>query len=133
MQSLDGTRVVVADDQAFVRRALRDLIEDEGGSLVGEASNANAAVEVALAQRPDLVVLDYRMGATNGLDAARVLRIRLPHARVVMLTASNDPVLRARAVELGVFAFVVKGASNQMLLDALRAAAMGSSPEPVSP
>jgi NarL family two-component system response regulator LiaR len=81
-------RVVVADDHKVVRAGIRELLSDEPDiTVVGEARDGREAVELALAQRPDVVVMDINMPELSGVEATRQIRATAPQVRVLVLTA----------------------------------------------
>ena len=119
-------RVLIADDQPQVRSALRLLLmHEQGVRVVGEAGDAEQALELAAAQRPDLVLLDWELPAQGTPDPATdsterlllVLRARCPRTKVVAL--SGRPEARQAALAAGADAFVSKGDPPERLLAAV--------------
>ncbi len=117
-------RVLVVDDNAVIRLGLASLLATLGSVTdVFEAGDGDAAVEVALRERPDLVLLDVRMTGCDGLTALPRLT---PVAPVVMLTYSDEPDVVARALELGARGYLVHGQiTEEHLAAALRACSGG--------
>ena len=76
-------RFIVADDAAFLREILKNMLTSMGGICVGEASNGEEAVAAALASRPDIVVLDMVMPVRNGIETTKSLRHLLPDLKIV--------------------------------------------------
>lgn len=114
-------RVVVAEDEALIRLDLREMLEEEGWSVVGEAGDGETAVRLAEELRPDLVLLDVQMPVLDGLAAAeRIARQRL--APVVMLTAFGQRDLVERAREAGAMAYLVKPFAKKDLVPAVEMA-----------
>jgi response regulator NasT len=114
--------VLVAEDGTIVRLDLaRMLVERAGFERVVEACDGEEAVALAREHEPDLAVLDVNMPKLDGIEAARRILAERP-VPVVMLTAYADESSVARAVEAGVFAYVVKPFREQDLLPAIRAA-----------
>jgi DNA-binding NarL/FixJ family response regulator len=118
-------QVVVADDHEVVRSGLKSLLADSDIEVVGEAATAPEAVRVALALRPDVVILDVRMGDTDGLAALAQLRQERPEMAVLILSTYDNPTYIARALALGASGYLLKGVGREALLDALRKAAAG--------
>jgi DNA-binding NarL/FixJ family response regulator len=113
-------RLVIADDRARTRRALRALLAGHPGfEVVGEAADGEEAVAAVARLRPDLVVLDVRMPRLDGVAATARIKARWPHVRVV--THSLAVERRGDALAAGADAFVPKGAPGDELLGALRA------------
>jgi two-component system, response regulator PdtaR len=114
-------RVVIAEDEALIRLDLKEMLEEEGFQVVGEAADGAAAVTLTEQHRPDLVVLDVKMPGLDGITAAeRIVAAR--HAPVVMLTAFSQPDLVARAREAGAMAYVVKPFTKAELMPAIEMA-----------
>ncbi len=114
-------RVLVAEDETIIRLDLRQLLEAMGHEVVAEARDGVEAVELARAEEPDLAILDVKMPRLDGIDAARqILEARpLP---IVMLTAYGRHDLVARAVEAGVFGYLVKPFHARDLVPAIETA-----------
>jgi len=104
--------------------AFRRLLEPEF-AIVGTASDGRALVELALATKPDVVVLDISMPRLNGMDAAAQLRRKLPDVKVVFLTVSEDPDVAAEAIRLGASAFLLKSSASGELISAIKLAQAG--------
>jgi two-component system chemotaxis response regulator CheY len=101
-------RVVVVDDVEASRRMTRRLVVDAGHEVVGEAGDGLAAVAVTVAQRPDLVVMDWRMPELDGVEATRRIREAAPRARVIAFSSVDDPGVREAFLGAGAFAYVTK-------------------------
>ena len=120
-------KLVIADDEAMVRRGLRMLIETEPGlDVVGEAANGREAVSLARRTRPDLVLMDVRMPELDGLSAARQV-LALPHPpRVLMLTTFDEDENVYEALRIGTSGFLLKASPPEQLLEAIRAVGSGN-------
>ena len=103
-------RVLLADDHARLRAALRDLLEETGFEVVGESGDGADAVALARLHEPDIVVIDLRMPVLNGLDATRLIKDARPATQVVVLSAFESPELERQALDAGAFAYLDKGA-----------------------
>ncbi len=114
-------RVVIAEDEALIRLDLKEMLEEEGFSVVGEADDGQQAVALVEELRPDLVVLDVKMPVLDGISAAeRIAAARL--APVVILTAFSQRDLVERARDAGAMAYLVKPFSASDLLPAIEMA-----------
>ncbi|MDP9418312.1 MAG: response regulator [Actinomycetota bacterium] len=114
-------RVVIAEDEALIRLDLKEMLEEEGFSVVGEAGDGQQAVTLVEELRPDLVVLDVKMPVLDGISAAeRIAAARL--APVVILTAFSQRDLVERARDAGAMAYLVKPFSASDLLPAIEMA-----------
>jgi len=115
-------RVLIVDDVPQVRQELRGLLQLTSElEVVGEAANGREAVSQAEALRPDVVVMDLEMPVMDGFEATRQIKSCRPAPRVVILSVHASPQEQQRAREAGADGFVVKGASYQVLLNAILA------------
>jgi two-component system, NarL family, nitrate/nitrite response regulator NarL len=119
-------RAVVVDDHPLFRRAARDLMERGGGfCVVGEAGSGRAGLELAASLRPDLVLLDVRLGDMDGIDALRRLRETGIESRVAIISDSRDPADLQVALRAGADGYLLKSTEPQALLAQLRRVAAG--------
>ena len=110
---------------------LRLRVEARNGlTVVGEAADGVAAVELASELQPDLVLLDLAMPRMDGLEALPLIRAAVPDVRVVVLSGFNQGTLADKALEAGADHYVVKGGSMRELLDLAESAARTRLPEP---
>src|SRR5689334_4883476 len=114
-------RVVIAEDEALIRLDLKEMLEESGYDVVGEAGDGEEAVALAERLRPDLVVLDVKMPVLDGISAAeRITAQRL--AAVLMLTAFSQRELVERARDAGAMAYLVKPFQRADLVPAIEVA-----------
>jgi DNA-binding NarL/FixJ family response regulator len=110
-------RIMVVDDNAAVRRALRTLLENQKDwKVYGEAINGRDAVEQAQRLHPDLIVLDLSMPVMNGLQAGRLLHSLMPNVPVILCSLHIDDILQNQAAALGIQAVVSKAQNMQVLV-----------------
>jgi CheY-like chemotaxis protein len=110
-------RIMVADDNAAIRRALRKILEfRKDWTVDSEAVNGRDAVEKAQKSTPDLIVLDVSMPVMNGLEAARVLHHLLPRVPLILCSLHMDDLLEKEAFAAGVDAVVSKAQNMQILV-----------------
>jgi two-component system, response regulator PdtaR len=114
-------RVLVAEDETIIRLDLRDLLERSGFEVCAEARDGEEAVDLARSSRPDVAIMDVKMPKLDGIEAARRILDERP-IPIVMLTAYGQDELVGRAVEAGVFGYLVKPFREQDLLPAIRTA-----------
>ena len=122
----EAVRVIVADDHPVFRDGLAMLLGSvEGIEVVGSAGTGQDAVELALAEMPDVVVMDVQMPGLNGIDATRRLSVEAPALGVVVLTMSEDDGTVFAAVKAGARGYLVKGAEQDEIVRAITAVAGG--------
>lgn len=115
-------RVVVAEDEALIRLDLVEMLREEGYDVVGEAGDGQAAVDLAVELKPDLVIMDVKMPRRDGIDAASEIAAKRI-APVVILTAFSQRELVERARDAGAMAYLVKPFSTADLVPAVELAA----------
>jgi AmiR/NasT family two-component response regulator len=114
-------RILVAEDETIIRLDLRSLLEQAGYEVCGEARDGVEAVELARELEPDLAVMDVKMPRLDGIDAARRILEERP-IPIVMVTAYGQEEIVSRAVEAGVFGYLVKPFREQDLVPAIHTA-----------
>ena len=114
-------KILIAEDETIIRLDLRSLLEASGFEVCGEARDGEEAVELARSLEPDLAIMDVKMPKLDGIDAARKILDERP-IPIVMLTAYGQEELVSRAVEAGVFGYLVKPFREQDLLPAIQTA-----------
>ncbi len=114
-------RILVAEDETIIRLDLRQLLERAGLEVCAEARDGIEAVELARSEQPDLAIMDVKMPRLDGIEAARRILDERP-IPIVMLTAYGQEELVSRAVEAGVFGYLVKPFHEADLLPAIRTA-----------
>jgi two-component system, response regulator PdtaR len=114
-------RILIAEDETIIRLDLKELLERAGFEVCAEARDGAEAVELARSEQPDVAVLDVKMPRLDGIEAARRILDERP-IPIVMLTAYGQDELVSRAVEAGVFGYLVKPFREQDLLPAIRTA-----------
>jgi len=122
-------RLLIADDHALVREGLRTMLSGEDGiEVVAEAHNGRQALETCRALGPDLVLMDVRMPVMDGLEATKRIKQEMPKTSVMMVTMHENPDYLFEAVKAGAAGYVLKDASGERLLNAVRRTLEGESP-----
>src|SRR5438132_5881930 len=122
------TRVVVVEDHTLVRQSLVKTINaEEGFEVAGEAGRGDEGLALIAKLSPDVVLLDITMPGGNGLEVAAQMRNAAPNSRFLFLTMHDDDASISKAIALGADGYVLKTASTDELLTALRAIAEGGS------
>lgn len=125
MTNPDSVRVLIADDHPMVREGLLSMLNEEGIEVVGEAATGREAIDLASQVQPSVILMDVRMPDLDGLEATRLLHERQPSLPVIIVTTFENPAYMAKAVAVGAAGYILKGASRDQLLYAVRAAAEG--------
>ncbi|MGO9993229.1 MAG: response regulator transcription factor, partial [Steroidobacteraceae bacterium] len=121
-------RIVIAEDQALVRRGAAMLLSMEPDmEVVGQARNGVEAVELAQTLRPDVILMDLHMPLKGGVAATREITRDLPTCQVLVLTTLNDDETVFEAVRAGAHAYLLKDADEDELLETIRALRRGES------
>jgi NarL family two-component system response regulator LiaR len=121
-------RVLVADDHAVVRQGLRYMLQQQPDiEIAGEAPDGESALRLAMALRPDVILLDLVMPVRSGMEVAVEISRRCPGVKVVVLSSFHEDDQVAGAIRAGALSYLLKDAEPEELLEAVRAAARGES------
>ena len=118
-------RLMLADDHRMLREGLSRSMREQGFDIVGEAGDGAEAVALALAVRPDVILMDVTMPEIDGVEACRQVRAQLPDTKVVMLTMHADQGVLTSAIRAGATGYLVKDCSTEEIASAVRMAAGG--------
>lgn len=119
-------RVLLVDDHAILREALRLMLEQTGEiEVVAEASDGKSALDIAARTDPDVIVMDAAMPNMSGAQATRSILRKNPHAKVLALTAYTDKRFVSEMMNAGAMGYVTKSAASDRLLEAIRSTAQG--------
>jgi DNA-binding NarL/FixJ family response regulator len=119
-------RILLADDHVMICAGLTKLLEPHY-EVVGSVVDGRALLKAAVELKPDVVLLDIGMPLLNGLDAARELRKRMPHVKMIFLTMESDSYIAAEAFRAGAVAYLLKTSGPSELLQAVHDAVRGVS------
>jgi DNA-binding NarL/FixJ family response regulator len=118
--------VLLVDDHALVRKGFRRMLEDDAAvSVVGEASNGNDAVKLAVELKPSVTVMDCALPGISGIEATRQIRARHAEARILMLSMHSEDTLIRQALEAGARGYILKNAMDLDLVKAVKSVAEG--------
>ena len=126
-QEPEAINVVLVDDHELFRGGLRDILEDQGLKVVGEADNGERGAELVADLAPDVAVMDLNMPGIGGIEATRRIASHTPATRVLVLTISSDDESIMQAMMAGASGYLLKDASVEELVGGIRAAANGES------
>jgi two-component system NarL family response regulator len=121
-------RVLLVDDNRLMLEGLQSLLEARGIEVAGVAADGLEAVDLAWELRPDVILMDVRMPGCDGLEATRLIKARMPEARIVMLTTSDDEDDLFEAVRSGACGYLIKSIDTETLVEALEQAREGIPP-----
>lgn len=112
-------RILIVDDSALARNALKVIIESSGHEVVGRAANGAEAVTLFTSLRPELVTLDWLMAGENGDEVLEKLMRIDPGARVIMISSMADPAIRNQALQAGAKYFLAKPFENRTVVQTI--------------
>ena len=119
-------KVMIVEDEPLLRRTLFQLLQQESDlEIIGAAEDGQQAVSEALALRPELILMDLNLPTLSGIEATRQIKAQLPETAVIVLTHLGDDENLFAAIKAGAISYVLKDASIQQILEALRAAHRG--------
>jgi DNA-binding NarL/FixJ family response regulator len=122
----DKISVLLVDDHALVRKGFRRMLEDDPAiAVVGEASDGNDAVKLAIELKPKVTVMDCALPGISGIEATRLIRAKLPEAAILMLSMHSEDTLIRQALEAGARGYILKNAMDLDLISAVKAVAAG--------
>jgi DNA-binding NarL/FixJ family response regulator len=118
--------VMLVDDHLLVRRGFRRMLEDDPGiQVVAEAGDGEEAVEMALRERPDVIVMDFGLPSMNGAVATRRIIEREPDAAILILSMHPEPTYVRNCLDAGARGYLLKNAKDVELVEAVRRVAAG--------
>ncbi len=119
-------KIMLAEDQVMVRQGLKAMIQtDDEITVTGEAGNGKEAVELCDKQIFDVAILDIRMPEMDGIEAAKILRSRFPHMKILMLTTFDDNQYVMETLKLGVSGYMLKNGDTTSLIRSIKSALSG--------
>ena len=125
---MSAIRILIAEDQTLMRQGLKTILDlEEGFEVVGEASDGQAAIERALALRPDVVLMDVQMPRMNGVEATNQIAAALPTTRVIILTTFDYDEYVFDGIKAGARGYLLKDTPAEELLAAIRRVHAGES------
>jgi DNA-binding NarL/FixJ family response regulator len=129
MDEATPARILIADDHALVREGLRTMLSGEDGiEVIAEANDGQQALTLCRELRPHLILMDVRMPVMDGLEATKRIKQEMPKTSVMMVTMHENPDYLFEAVKAGAAGYVLKDASGERLLSAVRRTLEGESP-----
>jgi len=120
-----GMRVLIVDDHPIVASGCRTVLADEPDIALLEASDAESAERVFVAEHPDICIIDINLPTVSGFELARRILAHRASARIIMFSMNDDPVFVARAIEIGAKGYVAKTGDPNDLVEAIREVGKG--------
>ena len=114
-----GQRVIIADDAAFIREVLSDLVRQGGHSVVAEARDGVEAVELAREHSPDLMIMDIVMPRKSGIQAAQEVIAENPQIRIIACSTEGSEAMILKAMEAGCVDYILKPFKTKEVLELL--------------
>lgn len=118
--------VVIADDHQMFMQGIKSLLEEEGFSVIGEATNGHEAIRLVRQHNPLIALLDLGMPLLNGIGAAQEIHKQSPQTQVVLLTAHNEEFYALEALRCGIRGYVLKNQAASELVNAMREVLRGA-------
>jgi DNA-binding NarL/FixJ family response regulator len=123
---MDNIGVLIVDDHLVLRSGLKLLLEFESGiEVLGDADSAESAMRLASELQPDVILMDIQLPAMNGIEASKRIKAINPRIQILMLTMFQDDDSVFAAVRAGAQGYLLKGASQQEIANAIRGVARG--------
>lgn len=115
-------RILIVDDTNYVRRYLREMIEELGHKVIGEAKNGKEAVKMVEELSPDIVIMDIVMPGKNGIDAMKEMKEKKPSLHIILMSAMGQEKLIMDAINAGAKTFIIKPFRKENILSAIEKA-----------
>ncbi len=119
MNNMSKKKILIVDDAAFMRMMIKDILENNGYDVVGEANDGTQAVEKFKDLRPDLITLDITMPDMDGIAALKEIKSIDPEAKVIMCSAMGQQAMVVDAIQAGAKDFIVKPFQADRVLEAI--------------
>lgn len=117
-----GLRGVIADDEVLIRMYIREILENNGYEVAGEAEDGMDAVTLCRETKPDFIIMDINMPVMTGLEAARVINEEKLTGFIIVLTAYRDREIAEKAVNMDIMGYIVKPVDEDTLIPAIKIA-----------
>ncbi len=128
MMTMDKIKILLAEDHVVVREGTRQLIQNEEDmEVVGEAGDGKEAVELATRTKPEVIIMDITMPVMNGIEATKLIKVKLPTTAILILTAYDNDQYVSALLEAGAAGYLLKNIKGKELIDAIRAVHNGES------
>jgi two-component system chemotaxis response regulator CheY len=114
-----GKKILIVDDTSYIRKILREILEESGHTVVGEAKNGLEAIELAEKLLPELIIMDIVMPGKNGIEAMIDIKKRFPNIKIVLMSALGQERLIMDAINAGAQKFIIKPFKKENIISAI--------------
>ena len=121
-------KVLLVDDNRLMLEGLQNLLEAHGIEVAGVAADGLESVDLACELKPDVILMDIRMPGCGGLEATRLIKARMPEARIIILTTSSEEEDLFEAIKSGACGYLIKSIDTESLVESLEQAQQGTPP-----
>jgi DNA-binding NarL/FixJ family response regulator len=121
----DAVTIILADDHPLLRKGLKDLIQEEGYKILGEAGDGEQALTLIRKLKPSIIIIDIQMPKLNGLEVIRILRKENQDVKAIVLTMHDKENIFNRAMDLGVKGYIMKDSVSTEIIEAIKSIIMG--------
>ncbi len=101
-------KIIIADDSEFMRKTLKDLLEENGCSVIAEAADGVELINILKTKKPEIIILDVKMPVMDGIEALKLIKVDYPDIKIIMCSAVDDVDAKNQAFHLGAVGYVVK-------------------------
>ncbi len=115
-----AVRILIADDAAFIREVLNQIIAKAGFQLVGEACDGEEAVKLALREKPDVIIMDIVMPVKSGIQATAEILEQLPNTKIIACTTEGQESMVFKALEAGCCEYITKPFKVQQMIELIQ-------------
>lgn len=120
--------IVIAEDQPLLRDTLKTYLENQGDlKVINTVSNGQQAVDICKTASPDLIIMDVKMPILNGIEATKIIKIKFPHIKVLILTLYENKEDLLRSIEVGADGYLLKDIEPEVLINSINIINMGIS------
>ncbi len=112
-------KILIVDDSKFMRRIIRETLEEGGHKIIAEADNGFDGVECFRAYKPEVITMDITMGGKDGIKAAMEIQQIDPEAKIIVISALNEKTINVRSINIMIWAYITKPFEKKELLDAV--------------
>lgn len=119
--------ILIADDAAFMRMMIKDILEKNGFNVIGEASNGLEAVELYKKEKPDIVTMDITMPKIDGIEAVKLIKEYDNEAKIIMCSAMGQQAMVMDAIRAGAKDFIVKPFQADRVIEAINKVVLAKS------